>query len=102
MLAARLNELEHRMETRFERMGWGRGPTNTVPAAGMPVTPVTRAEAAEAVREREHATAEEARQAQLREEERLRDERIREERQMRRDERAADRPTEQSGWRKWF
>ena len=95
MLAARLNELEHRMETRFERAGWSRG------AATVP--PVTRTEAMQAMDEREHATAEEARQAQMREEERMRDERIREEREMRREERTSDRPSEQpSGWRRWF
>src|SRR4051812_29478965 len=37
MLAARLSDLEHRLETRFERMGWGRGPA---------VPPVTREEVA--------------------------------------------------------
>jgi hypothetical protein len=96
MLAARLNELEHRMETRFERAGWGGAP------AAIP--PVTRTEAAQAVREREHATAEEARLAQMREEERLRDERIRQEGELRREDRpaAVDRPNEPSGWRRWF
>jgi uncharacterized integral membrane protein len=121
MWAARLSELEQRMDTRFERAGWGRG------AAA--VAPVTRSEVArseamgqeamrnEALREqairddavrqqglrdeplREHATAEEARMAQMREEERLRDARMQE----RRDERAVDRPgDQQSGWRRWF
>lgn len=98
MLAARLNELEHRLESRFERMGLGRGPA-VAPVRSEPVVPP-------AVLPREHAMAEEARAAQLREEERLRDERlrtdnIREERDLRREERPADRPPE-SGWRKWF
>jgi len=96
MLAARLNELEQRMDSRFERMGWGRGAA-AVPAMTAGVPPVTRSEAAQAVREREHATAEEARQAQMREEERVRDERIREERDLRREERP-----EPTGWRRWF
>jgi hypothetical protein len=95
MLAARLNELEHRMESRFERAGWGGG------AAG--VAPVTRTETAQALREREHATAEEARLAQMREEERLREERFRENEALRREERpVVDRPNEPTGWRKWF
>jgi hypothetical protein len=104
MLAARLNELEHRMESRFERAGWNRGGVAAVP-------PVTRTEAREAINEREHATAEEARLAQqreeerIREDERLRSERIGDERELRREERsvASDRPGDQpSGWRRWF
>ncbi len=116
MLAARLNELEHRLEMRFERMGWGRGPA-VPPVRGEAVPPV-RSEAMPPVREpvpgepvlrepvlREHATADDVRAAQIREEERLReerlrDERLREERQMRRDEKAAEKP--ESGWRRWF
>ncbi|MEJ8837354.1 hypothetical protein [Ramlibacter sp. AN1133] len=97
MLAARLNEVEHRMETRFERAGWGSGPAV--------VPPVTRGEAVQAIREGEHATADEARLAQMREEERLREERMRAaERELPRDERPAgvDRPNEPSGWRRWF
>ena len=100
-LSARLNELEHRLESRFERMGSSR-PAPTVS------TPV-RQDAPRPDTAREHAYAEqrtreqEARQAQVREEERLRDERIREERDQRREERARaeDKPTE-SGWRRWF
>jgi hypothetical protein len=96
MLAARLNELEHRIESRFERAGWGPA-TSAVP-------PVTRGEAVQAIGERERVTAEDARLSQMREEERIRDERIREERELRTDERpaAVDRPNEQSGWRRWF
>ena len=94
MLAARLNELEHRMETRFERAGWNRGAaavapvTHTVPVRSEPL--------------REHAAAtEEARLAQMLEEERMRDERIREQREERAS--ASERPGEQpSGWRRWF
>ena len=108
MLAARLNELEHRMETRFERAGWNRGGVAAVPPMSrtepLRNEPLVRNEPL-----REHAAAEEeARQAQMREEERMRDERareLREVREERRDERvaAADRPGEQpSGWRRWF
>jgi hypothetical protein len=104
MLAARLNELEHRFDSRFERAGWGNGPAAVVP-------PVTRSDAAQAVREGEHASAEEARLAQMREEERMREERMREQRELRNEERreerreerqALDRPNEPSGWRRWF
>ncbi len=88
MLAARLNELETRLDSRL----------GVAPAAGI-VPPVMRSEPVQpvlrenVVREQEHAMA--------REEERLRDERIREERELRREDRPADRPSE-SGWRKWF
>ena len=94
MLAARLNELEHRMETRFERAGWNRG------AAA--VAPVTHTEPVRSEPLREHAAAtEEARLAQMHEEERMRDERIREQREERAS--ASERPGEQpSGWRRWF
>ncbi|MBE7368256.1 hypothetical protein [Ramlibacter pallidus] len=100
-LAARLNEFEHRLESRFERMGMGRGPV-------VGQTPVTqhvpvREDAAHPSTVHEHAQAQQAReqahQAQMREEERLRDERIREERD--RAAAAGDRPAE-SGWRRWF
>ena len=85
MLTARLNELEHRLESRFERMG--------LPRAAVDV-PTARQEAAALER-----NAADARAAQLREEERLRDEQLRE----RLEERAvaADKPAE-PGWRKWF
>jgi len=105
-LSARLNELEHRLETRFERMGFG--------AAGAPVANPAIANAAPmqtenplAREQREQdalvARSEDARQAEMREEERLRDERIRAEREVHREERvkAEDRPAE-SGWRRWF
>ena len=94
MLAARLNELDQRMDTRFQGMGW----------RGDAAMPAMQNEVArnDMVREREQASAEEARLAQVRDEERLRDERIREERELRREDRAtADRPAE-SGWRRWF
>jgi len=97
-LSARLNELEHRLETRFERMGYGRAPVvGTPPVLNEPVHPKT---------EHEHAMAEQRRreqqehQAQMREEERLREERIREG-ERRREERAPEKPAE-SGWRRWF
>jgi hypothetical protein len=95
-LAARLNELEHRLESRFERMGLGGAPVMRQPAP-------LRENAVHDEAAREHAMAQErareqqAHQAQMREQERLRDERIREERERA----AADRPAE-SGWRKWF
>jgi len=89
MLTARLNELEHRLEGRFERMG--------LPRAAVDVS-TARQEAAALER-----NAADARAAQLREEERLRDEQLREQRELRREERAvaADKPAE-PGWRKWF
>ena len=78
-IAARLNELESRLDSRL-------GGSGVVP-------PVVRSEPVQPVmREQEHAMA--------REEERLRDERIREERELRQ-ESAPQRPTE-AGWRKWF
>lgn len=95
MLAARLNEMEQRLDGRFERAGIARPamtPMNVPPVRQEVVPPATTIP--------EHAMARE-REAQLREEERLRDERIREEREMRREERAVDKPAE-SGWRKWF
>jgi hypothetical protein len=110
-LSARLNEMEHRLETRFERMGYGRAAPVTGAAPPVLRDDVHRADAA-----REHAVAREnmqqqareqqAHQAQMREEERLRDERIREERELRSDEERAraengERRTE-SGWRRWF
>jgi hypothetical protein len=106
-VSARLNELEHRLESRFERMGAVRG----APVAGSAV-PVVHDEVLPA--EREHAIAkaqvrdQEAQLAQMREDERqqearLLDERMRQERELRRDERARaeDKPAE-SGWRRWF
>ncbi|HEX7890326.1 MAG TPA: hypothetical protein VF522_13275 [Ramlibacter sp.] len=110
-LSARLNEMEHRLETRFERMGYGRA----APVAGA-APPVLRSEVERPNTVREHAEAREevqqqareqqANQAQMREEERLRDDRIREERDLRSDEERARaengerRP--ESGWRRWF
>jgi hypothetical protein len=96
MLAARLNELEHRMETRFERAGWGGGPA---------VPPVVGDEAIRQEVVREHADADAARLAQMREEERVRAERLRRaEPELRSEDRvaAADRPGEPTGWRRWF
>lgn len=91
MLAARLNELEHRLESRFERMG-APGPASLAGAAVQqePVAPTGVQEHEMAAQAQHDANvARQARDAQLREEERLR---------------AAspgDRPAE-SGWRKWF
>lgn len=100
-ISARLNELEHRLESRFERAGLGRGPA-MVPPVHQPVTqPVPPAAVHEHAMAREARDSQLAQDARLREEERLRDERIREERELRREDRPADRPAE-SGWRKWF
>jgi hypothetical protein len=90
-LAARLNELEHRLESRFERMGLARGPVTD--ATPVQANTMNEHAAAQQVREQE------AHQAQMREEERLRDQRIREERD--RATAAGERPAE-SGWRRWF
>jgi hypothetical protein len=118
-LSARLNELEHRLETRFERMGYGgRG----APVAGA-TPPVLRNEVDHPQGAREHAVVQEqmardqhmreqqareqqVHQAQMRDEERMRDERIREEQELRREEgrerlEGGDRKPE-SGWRRWF
>jgi hypothetical protein len=103
-VAARLNELEHRLETRFERMGFAR-PAGMPPVRSDVVPPVLNEPVhPQAVRDtQEMRDAQQVREAQLRDEERLRDERLREERELRREEKAAasDRPAE-SGWRRWF
>lgn len=107
MLSARLNELEHRLESRLERAGQGgRAPaTPAMPApAVLPSQQQVRAEdhehamARDEQRERQAREAQ-AHQAQMREEERMRDERIREQREAR--AQAGERPAE-SGWRRWF
>ena len=105
-LAARVTELEHRLESRFERMGvGGRAPVmgQPAPVRGEVVHPENAQEHALA---REQVREQQAHQAQMRDEERvreeqLRDERIREERELRGEQRSADRPAE-SGWRRWF
>jgi len=107
-VSARLNELEHRLESRFERMG----PVRGAPVVGSAV-PLVQDEVVPA-ETREHAIAkaqvrdQEAQLAQMREDERqqearLLDERMRQEQELRRDERtrAEDKPAE-SGWRRWF
>ena len=97
-IAARLNELEHRLESRFERMGMPRGA-----AAGAPVgsqSPVAGVD--EHAHTRPHADQvheQEVHQAQMREEQRLREERMRDERE--RGVAGSDKPAE-SGWRRWF
>ena len=93
MLSARLNEMEHRLENRFERAGMpGRAvsPVMNEPVARDPATgePVTRSDLAQ-----EHAMAREARAEERAENRELRE--------VQREERAADRPAE-SGWRRWF
>lgn len=114
-VSARLNELEHRLESRFERMGQGRAPLVGGPAPVVHNEPLRhepvhheplRNDLAHPDPVREHANAQQAREHQaqmMRDEERLRDERIREERLRQERERAqaAERPAE-SGWRKWF
>ncbi|HVE53373.1 MAG TPA: hypothetical protein VNB23_08310, partial [Ramlibacter sp.] len=99
-LAARLNELEHRLETRFERMGIGGGAPVVAHTPMTTHVPVHHEELPpSAVHEHPQAqqAREQAHQAQMREEERLRDERIREERERATGERPAE-----SGWRRWF
>ena len=89
-LTARLNEFEHRLESRLERAGVGRGAVNPAPVVRQDVTPSTPT--AMATPTQEHAMARD--EAQLREDEqRLRNDQER--------AAASDRPTE-SGWRKWF
>ena len=89
-LAARLNEMESRLDA---RLGGGGAPVTTVRTA-----PADEGPAQAAARE-----AQMREEARLRDEERLRDERLREQSDVRREERAtaADRPAE-SGWRRWF
>jgi len=100
-LSARLNELEHRLETRFERMGRAPVITGPAPVHNEPV----RSDVVHAEATHPNVMQEQARehQAQMRDEERLREERLREERLRQERERAqaAERPAE-SGWRKWF
>lgn len=83
-IAARMTELESRLDGRVNRTGVP--PT----AAGVPPT-------------QESVAAREAREARMRDEERIRQDSEREQREVRREERAAaaDKPSE-SGWRKWF
>jgi hypothetical protein len=90
-IAARLSEMESRLEGRLSRAGVA-GPAAVVPPV-MRNEPIPSVARDNVVRDQEQAMA--------REEERLRDERIREENELRREEKAADRPNE-SGWRKWF
>ncbi|MBK6007781.1 hypothetical protein JJB11_16905 [Ramlibacter ginsenosidimutans] len=83
-IAARMTELENRLDGRVNRMG--------VPPVTPNVPPM-----------QESVAAREAREAGVREEERIRQDSEREQREVRREERAtaADKPSE-SGWRKWF
>ena len=84
MLAARLNELEHRLELRFERMG-------------LPSEPLAATEPA-MVREPAQSV-----QAEARTEERIRDQELRQDqRELKREERVADDRKAESGWRRWF
>lgn len=106
MMSARLNELEHRLESRFERMGHAPVRPAVVPG----VAPVRQEPVVPASSVQEHAFANDRlreeqlrdRQAQLREEERLRDERLRADREQRRDEKAAATDRPEAGWRRWF
>lgn len=83
-IAARMTELENRLDGRVSRVG--------VP----PVTPNVPPP-------QESVAAREARDARVRDEERIRQDSEREQREVKREERAAaaDKPSE-SGWRKWF
>jgi ABC-type multidrug transport system fused ATPase/permease subunit len=89
-LAARLNELESRLDARLGN-------------AATPVTTVRTAPLNEPAQAQDARDAQLREEARLRDEERLRDERLREQSEARREERAtaADRPAE-SGWRRWF
>mgnify|MGYP001627412912 CR=1 FL=1 len=108
-MAARLSELEHRLESRFERGGVGR--TAAAAAGGAALAAPQRHEVAP----RQDATAQpgpehdqvqqrlrEAELRDIREHDRIRSEPVRDA-QVVRDERAtaADKPAE-SGWRRWF
>lgn len=105
MIAARMNELEHRLEARFERMGLPSMPMGT---AMRPETAPGRDVIAQSEPVRmdvpEQAQAQQEREERLRAQAQQADERMREQRERElRDERAraADKPAE-SGWRKWF
>ncbi|RYY84872.1 MAG: hypothetical protein EOO24_37175 [Comamonadaceae bacterium] len=94
-LSARMSEMEHRLENRFERVP-GYGPASSTPTT-MPAQHVqataTRHEAAQDAELREL----QARQDRARlEQERIVPERVQDERGT-----AVDRPTE-TGWRRWF
>jgi len=112
-LAARISEMEHRLENRFERVP-GYGPASSVPATtsvpvAAPVVSTMNAGAVQATAARHEA----AQDARLREDAQLREVQERQERARaeqndlvdRQQEReravAADRPAE-SGWRRWF
>jgi hypothetical protein len=92
-LSARLNELEHRLEARFERMGYGgRAAPQAHPSAmAESVPPRGEAERAQAMADEEDAQPAQERDERLLEGERRRDERAQ----------AGDRPAG-SGWRRWF
>jgi hypothetical protein len=99
MLDARMNELEHRLETRFERMGLPSVPLTGEPVRHQVVPPATpMGERAEA-RMQEHAVARDAelRAEQAREENRVRDQQLARERAQR-----EQKPSDGSGWRRWF
>jgi hypothetical protein len=87
-ISARLNELEHRLETRFERMGVG----GAAPVRRDPVTPVVTP--ATVVRDPVQ-TADQAR-----EQERMQRDRV-EAAQREEKATAADKPAD-NGWRRWF
>ena len=91
-IAARLNELETRLDA---RLGGNAVPVTTVRTAPVVNEHPQAHDAAADLQRRE--------QERMRDEERLRDERLRADDQARKDERvtAADRPAE-SGWRRWF
>lgn len=111
-IAARMNELEHRLESRFERMGVSRG---ALPAT-TPVVPPVRSEGVQGAPLREHAMADhvhtdperrneqlmreqQAREAHLHDVQRQEEERMR---QMRAEEQRPGEGKPESGWRRWF
>ena len=91
-IAARLNEMETRLDS---RLGGSTVPVTTVRTAPVVNEHPQAQDPARDMQQRE--------QERMRDEQRLRDERVRQEGQARQDERAtaADRPAE-SGWRRWF
>lgn len=102
-MAARLTELEHRLDARFERT-----PGLTASAARPTMPQQVRQEHADMAAREAHLREEHAREEKLREERRLAEQRAmdertvehREERAVAADQRAAEQ--QPSGWRRWF
>lgn len=105
-LVARLSELEHRLESRFERSGMRSG----VPAATTALAPQRQEVRHDVVdppgpeHDQVQQRLREAELRDIREHERIHSEPVRDDPQVFRDEKtatAADKPAE-SGWRRWF